>query len=122
LRITAGRHSILLAGDIEAAQEAQLLSRDAHGLRSAVLMAPHHGSGTSSTAPFLTAVNPSVALFQVGYRNRYRHPKAEVYERYGALGIRRVRTDLAGAVTLHFGAAVSKRDYRSEHARYWHGR
>ena len=120
LRITAGRHSILLAGDIEAAQEAQLLARAAQGLRANVLLAPHHGSGTSSTQAFLTGVGPNVALFQVGYRNRYRHPKAEVIQRYEQMGIGRLRTDESGAVTFRFGAGVEASEYRRERVRYWH--
>lgn len=120
LRISSGRHSILLAGDIEAAQEAQLLARGASRLRSHVLLAPHHGSGTSSTPAFLAGVSPEVALFQVGYRNRYRHPKAEVIQRYEEMRIERLRTDESGAVTFRFGAELKATQYRREHARYWH--
>jgi competence protein ComEC len=119
LRITNGRTAILLAGDIEAAQEAGLVRDRADNLRADVLLAPHHGSGTSSTAPFLQAVGPRVGVFQVGWRNRYRHPKKEVYERYGQLGIARLRTDELGAVTLDFDGGVAYRAYRKEHARYW---
>lgn len=122
LKITLGTQSILLAGDIEAAQEAELVENDPDLLRASVLLAPHHGSGTSSTLPFLNAVQPEIALFQVGYRNRYRHPKAEVFERYGRLGIRRLRTDDSGAVTLRFGSRIDIAEYRTEHARYWYGR
>ncbi|UUZ49080.1 hypothetical protein LP420_00805 [Massilia sp. B-10] len=115
LRIRAARGSLLLAADIEAAQEAQLVL-NAHGqLAADVLLAPHHGSGTSSTPDFLRAVHPRVAVFQVGYRNRYRHPKREVYERYGALGIERVRTDEAGAVMLDTGTGLVPVSYRREH-------
>lgn len=120
LRITSGGHSILLAGDIEAAQEAQLLARGASRLRSDVLLAPHHGSGTSSTPAFLAGISPEVALFQVGYRNRYRHPKAEVIQRYEEMHIERLRTDESGAVTFRFGAKLKATQYRREHARYWH--
>jgi competence protein ComEC len=122
LRISNGRRTVLLAGDIEAAQEAALLERAHDRLRADVLLAPHHGSGTSSTLAFLQAVRPEVAIFQVGYRNRYHHPKLEVYERYGTLGIRRLRTDDAGALTLDFGQDVAWRSYRGDHARYWYGR
>nr|WP_314629991.1 DNA internalization-related competence protein ComEC/Rec2 [uncultured Janthinobacterium sp.] len=123
VKITAGRHSILLAGDIEAAQEAQLLARSAQGeLAADVLLAPHHGSGTSSTQPFLSAVHPSLAIFQVGHRNRYKHPKAQVYERYGAMGITRLRTDVEGAVLLAFGEDIAVTRYRAARPRYWHGR
>jgi len=126
LKIDAGGKSILLAGDIEAAQEAQLVDRAAGPLRSAlradVLLAPHHGSGTSSTPAFLLAVQPALALFQVGHRNRYRHPKPEVFERYRELGIRRLRTDASGAITLQFGPALQVSEFRQQHARYWYGR
>jgi competence protein ComEC len=138
LRIDAGGKSILLTGDIEAAQEAQLLARAAGQLQADVLLAPHHGSGTSSTPAFLLAVQPELALFQVGHRNRYRHPKLEVFERYRALGIARLRTDLSGAITLQLGptpdasgavtatatatATDTVTEYRRQHARYWYRR
>jgi competence protein ComEC len=122
LRISNGHRTLLLAGDIEAAQEAALLARARDRLRADVLLAPHHGSGTSSTPAFLQAVRPDVAIFQVGYRNRYHHPKPEVYERYGMLGVERLRTDAAGAIMLDFGTSVDWRSYRAEHARYWYAR
>ena len=122
LRISANGKAILLAGDIEAAQEAALLRTGPEQLRADVLLAPHHGSGTSSTAAFLQAVGPSLGIFQVGHRNRYRHPKKEIYERYAEHGIRRLRTDERGAVTLRFGQELQHDSYRETHARYWHGR
>ena len=76
----------------------------------------------SLTAAFLGAVRPDLALFQVGYRNRYRHPKPEIFERYGAMGIQRLRNDVSGAITLQFDSAVHISEYRSSHARYWYGR
>jgi competence protein ComEC len=120
LRVGNGNTSLLLAGDIEAAQEAALLGSAGPGLHADVLLAPHHGSGTSSTLAFLRAVQPSVGVFQVGYRNRYKHPKKEVYDRYGELGIERMRTDRAGAVILRFGRSVGVEAYRRTGARYWH--
>jgi competence protein ComEC len=122
LRISAGGKAILLAGDIEAAQEAALLDLDADRLRADVLLAPHHGSGTSSSAAFLQAVAPTVGIFQVGHRNRYRHPQKLVYARYGAMGIKRIRTDERGAVTLAFGPGLDVTTYRDTHVRYWYGR
>jgi competence protein ComEC len=122
LKVSLGAQSILLTGDIEAVQEEELVETAPGALRASVLLAPHHGSGTSSTLPFLEAVRPDVALFQVGYRNRYRHPKSDVYERYAALGIKRLRSDDSGAVTVQFGADVRTSEYRTEHARYWYGR
>jgi competence protein ComEC len=122
LKISGGGKAAMLAGDIEAAQEVQLLAAAPRGLRADVLLAPHHGSGTSSTEAFLRAVEPSVALFQVGYRNRYHHPQRQVWARYGALGIRALRTDEEGAIMLAFGETVSVDAYRRSHARYWYGR
>ena len=122
LKLTRGAQSMLLPGDIEAVQERELVAADADKLKSTVLLAPHHGSGTSSTLPFLRAVQPQVAIFQVGYRNRYHHPKPEVFARYADLDIGRYRNDLSGAITLQFGTTLSIGQYRSMHARYWYGR
>ena len=122
LKISQGAQSILLPGDIEAIQEIELIGSVPEKLRSTVLLAPHHGSGTSSTLAFLQTVQPSLALFQVGYRNRYHHPKAQVFERYAAQGIERVRTDASGAITLQFGDLLTWRTYRKDHPRYWYGR
>ena len=124
LRIRAGGRAILLAGDIEAAQEAALLKTGAERLRADVLLAPHHGSGTSSSASFLQAVAPTLGIFQVGHRNRYRHPKKEVYARYAEMGIERMRTDQRGAITLQLsaGRAPEVSAWRDTHARYWHDR
>jgi competence protein ComEC len=119
LRVSAGGKAMLLAGDIEAAQEAELLFRAPASLSADVLLAPHHGSGTSSTPPFLAAVRPGVAIFQVGYRNRYHHPQPAVFERYRSLGIDRLRTDQTGALTLEFNGQLSVERYREANPRYW---
>ncbi|HEY4073512.1 MAG TPA: DNA internalization-related competence protein ComEC/Rec2, partial [Herbaspirillum sp.] len=121
LKITAGEQSILLPGDIGAAQEKAMIDEFGAGrLQATVLLAPHHGSKTSSSGVFLRAVDPALAIFQVGYRNRFHHPQAAVYRRYGELGIERLRTDETGAITLQFGATVRYQAYRQQHARYWY--
>jgi competence protein ComEC len=120
LKITNGNHSVLLPGDIEAIQEDELVNSIPSKLRADVLLAPHHGSGTSSTLPFLNAVQPSLAIFQVGYLNRYRHPKAEVFQRYADLGIERLRSDESGAIQVRLGRTITISEYRKEHARYWY--
>ncbi|HZX27141.1 MAG TPA: DNA internalization-related competence protein ComEC/Rec2 [Telluria sp.] len=121
LRVEVNGHAMLLPGDIEAPQEAALVEQGAL-LRAEVLLAPHHGSGTSSTPDFLRAVAPQTALFQVGYRNRYHHPKPAVFARYADFGIARWRTDEAGALEFDLGDALDVHSYRMEHARYWYGR
>ena len=65
-----------------------------------MLIAPHHGSRTSSTAAFLDAVQPRVAVFQAGYRNRFGHPAPDVLERYRERGIRIVASPSCGAWRL----------------------
>jgi len=122
LKVTIGAQSMLLAGDIEAVQEDELVNMIPEKLHATVLLAPHHGSGTSSTTAFLQAVEPEVAVFQVGYRNRYHHPKPEVFERYGKLGIKRLRNDEAGAITLQFDSTMHISEYRTVHRRYWYGK
>ena len=125
LKVSIGGKAILLPGDLEAAQEAELVQNHAERLPATVLLAPHHGSGTSSTEPFLQAVKPDIAVFQIGYRNRYRHPKQEVSDRYGELGIHRLRSDDSGAISLRFGGGLTQpvaTEYRTEHGRYWYGR
>ncbi|MCK6390583.1 MAG: DNA internalization-related competence protein ComEC/Rec2 [Azonexus sp.] len=123
LRIGVGGHRVLLTADIEAAAESQLLRRDTAGVQAEVLLAPHHGSGTSSTAPFIAAVNARDVLFSVGYRNRFGHPQAGVQARYAAQGARLWRTDSDGALHVVLrgdGADVS--GWRQTRPRYWHGR
>jgi competence protein ComEC len=119
LKISYGGQALLLPGDIEAPQEALLLLTSPKELKSTVLLAPHHGSGTSSTPAFLDAVAPQAAIFQVGYRNRYRHPKPEVFARYAQRGIHRLRSDSDGAVLLRFDDELEIRAWRSVRRRYW---
>ena len=112
--------SALLTGDVEAPGEARLVARaradpDAV-LRSDVLVVPHHGSHTSSTAAFLDAVRPRLAVIQVGYRSRYGHPAPDVVARYAALGIPVVRSDHCGAWHWAGGPATCTRTLRR---RYW---
>jgi competence protein ComEC len=120
LKVSTARYALLLTGDIEAAQEAALVGRA--DLRADVLLAPHHGSRTSSTAPFLRAVQPRIVIFQVGHRNRYRHPQAAVWRAYAAAGAARWRTDEAGALAVEFGDTITLDGFRAAHARYWYGR
>ena len=119
LRVQASAQSALFAGDIERAQETQLLNR---GLAPVTfLLVLHHGSKTSSSAEFLAAVAPSVALVQAGYRNRYGHPAAEVRERYQALAeVRWVETASCGAFTWQSWLPVNGVCHRDQARRYWH--
>jgi competence protein ComEC len=115
--VDAAGRSALLAGDIEALQEAALVARLGARLRSDLMLVPHHGSRTSSTNGWLDAVQPQVAMVQAGYRSRYGHPAPEVLARYQARGIMLVRSDRCGAWTWLDGSFECARDTRR---RYWH--
>ena len=106
VRVMTGGAAALLAGDVEARSEGEMLARGAV-LRSDVLVVPHHGSKTSSTAAFIDAVAPRWAMFSVGYRNRFRHPHASVVERYLERGAGLRRTDLEGALHVVMPAESS---------------
>jgi len=120
LKLTAGGGTMLLTGDIEQAAEAALLSRHGRGLRSDVLLMPHHGSRTSSTMDFLSSVAPRHAIAAVGYRNRFGHPAQEVLRRYEDAGISVLRTDLDGAVRVDLGTSRYRvSTERGVDPRYW---
>ena len=113
-----GPASALLAGDIEAAQEQALVQA---GLAPVdVLLVPHHGSKTSSSAAFLQALQPKLALVQAGYRNRYGHPAEPVLARYRAQGIALVESTRCGAARWHSDAPTQVQCERERAHRYWH--
>jgi competence protein ComEC len=119
LRIATSSGSMLFTGDIERAAESALLF-DSAGLKSDVMLAPHHGSRTSSSEAFIAAVAPRWAIVAAGYRNRFGHPSAEVLERYRAAGADVWRTDMHGAVHAVFSAEeVSVTAERMMRRRYW---
>jgi competence protein ComEC len=119
LKVEAGGRAVLLTGDIERASESNLL-RKRQDLRADVLLVPHHGSRTSSTAEFIEAVAPRVAVVPAGYRNRFNHPNREVLERYRAAGAEIVRTDLQGAVTVKLASrGMEVLTERQRRGRYW---
>ncbi|MEB0140685.1 MULTISPECIES: DNA internalization-related competence protein ComEC/Rec2 [unclassified Undibacterium] len=122
LKVSSVQHAVLLPGDIAAAQETALLAQYGEQLRASVLLVPHHGSKTSSSAAFLAAVQPQAAIFQFGHYNRYRHPHSVVWQRYADVGSMRWRTDRHGALSVELGERVTITAYRQQHARYWHGR
>jgi len=120
LKVTAAGRSMLLTGDIERPSEAELAGRDAAVLVSDVLLVPHHGSRTSSSAEFLAAVRPAAAIVPAGYRNRFGHPHAEVAERFHDAGIQLWRTDTSGAVTVRIADGnFTVTSERRETRRYW---
>jgi competence protein ComEC len=112
---------LLLTGDIESRSEWALVDTLGDALRADVLLAPHHGSRTSSTARFVLAVAPRIVVFPVGYRNRFGQPHEEVVARYDVIGARLYRTDRDGAVTLEIDPQGRTKitPYRAVYRRYW---
>ena len=119
LRVRTAGGAMLLTGDIERGAETELARS---GLaRADVLLVPHHGSRTSSSAEFLEAVRPRHVVAAVGYRSRFGHPHPEVLARYAAAGLAPLRTDLDGAVTVRLAAGAPGLEVeRARRARYWH--
>ncbi len=97
LRLEYGRNSFLLTGDAEEAAERGMLASSLP-LRSDVLKVAHHGSRYSSSAAFVAAVAPSVAVIQVGAGNRFGHPDAEALARLAPAQI--LRTDQSGRIEV----------------------
>lgn len=98
-RITYGRRSLLLTGDMEKPMEWRALN-DGEPLRADVLKVGHHGSNTSSTDPFLNAVSPVFAIISDGFENTFRHPSPKVLERLSTHRAEVFRTDRDGLITV----------------------
>jgi competence protein ComEC len=132
LRVSNGSQTALLPGDIELAQETRLTGAGETSpgkendltalLRADVLLVPHHGSKTSSSAAFLDAVHPSLALVQAGYRNRFGHPAAPVLERYRARGIAVIDSPHCGAAIWSSAQPLKVSCQRQAAPRYWQHR
>ncbi len=99
IKLSYGEVDVLFTGDIGEAAETRLIA-SGQDLRSEILKVPHHGSRTSSSAPFLDAVQPRCAIFSLGAGNRYQFPHPEVVARYEGRGCRLWRTDVSAAITL----------------------
>jgi competence protein ComEC len=111
LRLSDGGAHFLLTGDIEKKTEEELIA-DREPLAADFLKAAHHGSKTSSSDDFLYAVAPRFAAASVGEANPFGHPAEAIVERYAAHGVRLLRTDRDGAITLATdGDNLSVRSY-----------
>ncbi len=99
-RLGYGNFSMLFPGDIQSERE-MLLARDPNiSLASRILVAPHHGSLSSSSKIFLEKVRPQRVIITCGYNNRFEFPHSGILKRYREMGIEIFRTDLQGAVTV----------------------
>ena len=112
LQIQAKQSSALLTGDIEAMAESWLVSTYGGKLKADVLIAPHHGSHTSSSAPFLNVVKPSVILIPAGYRNQFGHPHEEVLQRYRQFKFAWLDSANEGALHVSFDNGLNIESWR----------
>ena len=115
--VEANGERLLLSGDIDAAAEAQLL-RDQPEWQAHWLQSPHHGSRTSSSLPFLQALQPRGVLISRGHGNSFGHPHRQVSERYTALGLDVYDNALHGAIHLALGSFEGAQGLRNSR-RFW---
>jgi len=123
VKITSAYGSVLLTGDIEAEAEIWLLKTYREQLRAKVLVAPHHGSKTSSTYSFLQTVLPDTVLIPAGFHNPFGHPHPKILQRYREIDAKWLNTAESGAITLDYQKeGTLLESFRQTEARYWHYR
>jgi competence protein ComEC len=137
LKVSGRDFSILLPGDIEKRAEYSLINRIGNyqkhqclgfDLRADVLVAPHHGSKSSSSSMFIRAVQPDQVIFASAYRSRFGHPHEEIVKRYEDNKVLYWNTAFSGALSYRISSelkGLSKRDrllpdqYRVSKRRFW---
>jgi competence protein ComEC len=100
VKVSFGDISFLFAGDIMAEAEQELVEFSGADLGCDILLVPHHGSRTSSSQPFISSVQPNVAVFSAGWKNRFRLPHPTVLAAYEKIGCQIFRTDKNGAIMI----------------------
>jgi competence protein ComEC len=125
IRVANAAGATLLTGDIESRVEEALVRRGSSVRDLALVLAPHHGSATSSSNIFVNASAPKFVVFTAGYRNRYAFPRPAVVERWQAIGAKRLNTAVSGQISFDAAQGESLRlvrEYRPESLRFWHSR
>ncbi len=105
-RLVYGETEVLLTGDAAFATEDHLLAIASSSLSADILKVGHHGSKTSTSAAFIQAVHPQMALISVGAKNTYGHPTGEVLSRLSTAGVPLMRTDQHGRIVCTSDAIV----------------
>ena len=119
LMVEYKEQKILLAGDIEKEVESQLLA-DQRLSAVDILLAPHHGSRTSSTFGFVEQVKPRYVIYSAGFRNQHGHPHKDVQARYENVGSAELNTAASGALEFMWDeGAMTMQQYRLFKRRYW---
>ncbi len=108
IQLKMGDFSCLFTGDIKARSETELVTLRGEKLKSRILIAPHHGSKTSSTPKFIDMVDPETVIFCAGWQNRFNLPNQDVVNRYQQRGIHILRTDHNGAIKIRTNGVTTK--------------
>lgn len=119
LRIDTGAFVALLPGDIERTAELQLVRKHGRRLKADWLLAPHHGSKTSSSWPFAKAVRPARVIYSAGFNNRFGHPVEAVQGRWHTLGAGSRRTASCGTYSLQVQADGHWQEHCHRDRRPW---
>ncbi|MEY4505452.1 MAG: hypothetical protein RL297_30 [Pseudomonadota bacterium] len=117
--VSNGQRRAWLGGDIDADRETRWALQHPH-VRADVMLAPHHGSASSSSPVLLNTLQPRWVLVQAGYRNRFGHPAQVVIDRYAERGIDWVASPQCGAATWRSVQPNTVECHRMTHRRYWH--
>jgi competence protein ComEC len=99
---------ILLAGDISAAVEKQLLAAYPQFGPVDLLVAPHHGSRTSSSPGFIHWARPHSVVFSAGFRHHFGHPHPDIVARYRKAGAKLFNTADTGALEFSWDGASAE--------------
>lgn len=119
LLVTAGEQSAWLGGDITDRQEVRM-ALDRPDLRATIMLAPHHGSRSSSSPVLLNTLRPQWVIVQAGYRNRFNHPASLVLDRYRQRGIPWVTSANCGAAIWRSWQPAAVHCHRQAQRRFWH--
>lgn len=122
LKISNGAGSVLLTGDLEEVAERQLVENYPNGLAAEVVVAPHHGSFSSSSPPFVAATGADYVFYSAGFGNRWGFPDSRVVKRWTTAGASGMSTANSGAIQMHFGRRVLSQPsaYRMHERRWYH--
>ncbi len=126
VKVSSEHHSVLMTGDIEQKAEKALMAhyKGTFALKADVMLAPHHGSKSSSSAAFIDEVNPLYVIFSAGYRNRWGFPNEEVLKRYNERGIKTFHTGDNGQLIFTFTSgnvpSIQVKTYRQDIDPKWY--
>jgi len=131
ISVSDGKSSLLLTGDISKVVEQKLINKGLHTgprnsaqkLQADILIAPHHGSKTSSSTAFIEQVNPTWVVFSAGYKNRWNFPTLQVVERYQQQGVKQLSTLNTGFIRFNVeNQHIVVKTFREDLAAYWYHR